>query len=418
MKFDSKLTELANQAEEMCAAQFKRLDEVAQHNSEKVLRAFINNRVSEHHLKGSNGYGYDDSGRDTLDKVFAESLGAESALVRHNFVNGTHAITVALFGVLRTGDKLVSVTGKPYDTLHNVINGDYGGSLKEYGIEYSQVELLNDYDLPVDFSAIRRECRDCKAVFIQRSRGYSLRKPLTVDEIGEIVKTVREVNERAVVIVDNCYGEFCEKLEPVRNLAHGADLIIGSLIKNPGGGFAETGGYIAGRSDLVELCANRLTVPGIGSEAGCSLNQNRAMYLGLFRAPETVANALKVSAFALALMKLSGYECFPDFDEYRTDIIAAINLKSESGVRAFCEGIQAGSPIDSFVVPEPWDMPGYQNQVIMAAGAFTSGASIELSADAPIREPHTVFLQGGLTYHTGKFGVMCAVQNLAQALKN
>jgi len=334
-------------------------------------------------------------------------LGAESALVRHNFINGTHAITVALFGVLRTGDKLVSVTGKPYDTLHGVINGDRGGSLKEYGIKYSQVELLEN-SAP-DFEAIQHECKECKAVFIQRSRGYSLRKPLTVHEIGEIITAVRGVNPSAVVIVDNCYGEFCEKTEPV---SVGADLIVGSLIKNPGGGIAETGGYIAGRADLVELCACRLTAPGIGSEAGCSLNQNRAMYLGLFRAPETVASALKVSAFALCLMELLGYECSPHFDDCRTDIIAAINLGGEREVCAFCEGIQAGSPVDSFTTPEPWDMPGYQHKVIMAAGAFTAGASIELSADAPIREPYTVFLQGGLTFPSGRYGVLCATDRL------
>ncbi|MCL2070765.1 MAG: methionine gamma-lyase family protein [Oscillospiraceae bacterium] len=410
MKFNDKLIKKANQAEEMCSAVFKRFDEIARHNGEKVLSAFINNRVSEHHLRGSNGYGYSDEGRDTLDKVFAESLGAKSALVRHNFINGTHAITVALFGVLRAGDRLVSVTGKPYDTLHGVISGDTGGSLKEYSIEYSQVELLPDFE--PDFPAIRRECADSrvKAVFVQRSRGYSLRKPLTVRQIGEIVTTVKGVNPSAIVMVDNCYGEFCEKTEPV---SVGADLIVGSLIKNPGGGIAETGGYIAGNDDLVELCACRLTVPGIGSEAGCSLNQNRAMYLGLFRAPETVAAALKTSAFALALMSLLGYECFPRFDdECRTDIIAAINLKCESRLRAFCEGIQAGSPIDSFAAPEPWDMPGYNNKVIMAAGAFTSGASIELSADAPIREPYTVFLQGGMTFASGRIGVLSAVERL------
>ncbi|MCL1789369.1 MAG: methionine gamma-lyase family protein [Oscillospiraceae bacterium] len=407
MNFDANLIEKAAQAEKMCDTVFKRFDEISRYNGEKVLRSFIKNGVSERHLCGSNGYGYCDAGRATLDKVFADSTGAESALVRHNFINGTHALTIALFGVLRPNDRLVSVTGKPYDTLHSVIKGDSGGSLKEYGIEYSQIELLPT-SLP-NLSAIHSECENCRAIFIQRSRGYSLRKPLTINEIGHIVKAVKKINPSAIIIVDNCYGEFCEKTEPI---ASGADLIVGSLIKNPGGGIAETGGYIAGRSDLVKLCANRLTVPGIGSEAGCSLNQNRAMYLGLFYAPEIVANALKTSAFALALMTLLGYECSPDFDEYRTDIIAAINLKNEPLLRAFCEGIQAGSPVDSFAVPEPWDMPGYQNKVIMAAGAFTSGASIELSADAPIREPYTVFLQGGLTFPTGRYGVLCAAQKL------
>lgn len=408
--FNSHITELAAKAEEMCAGAFHKFAQTARYNGEKVLQAFINNRISEHHLKGSNGYGYGDEGRDALDKVFAEAFGAESALVRHNFINGTHAITVALFGVLRTGDKLVSVTGKPYDTLQTVISGDYGGSLKEYGIEYSQIEFCEaDSETIPDFAAIKQECKNCKAVFIQRSRGYSLRKPLTVQNIGDIVTAVKAVNPSAIVIVDNCYGEFCEKTEPV---SVGADLIIGSLIKNPGGGIAETGGYIAGRRDLVELCANRLTVPGIGSEAGCSLNQNRGMFTGLFRAPETVANALKTSAFASALMTLLGYECIPKHDEYRTDIITAITMRSERELCLFCEGIQQASPIDSFVTPEPWDMPGYQHKVIMAAGAFTAGSSIELSADAPLREPYTAFLQGGLTFDTGRYSVLHAAAKL------
>jgi cystathionine beta-lyase family protein involved in aluminum resistance len=395
MEFSTRLLESAAQAEEMCREVFGRFDLIARHNGEKVLRAFRNNRVSEHHLRGSNGYGYGDEGRDTLDRVFAESLNAESALVRHNFINGTHAITTALFGVLRTGDKLVSVTGTPYDTLHGVISGDSGGSLKEYGIDYAELTP--------------EQATDCKAVFIQRSRGYSLRPALTVAEIGEIITRVRALNPNVIVIVDNCYGEFCECEEPT---SVGADLIVGSLIKNPGGGIAETGGYIAGRTDLVELCACRLTAPGIGGEAGCTLNQNRGMYLGLFFAPEVVANALKTSAFALCLMELLGYECSPHYNDYRTDIIAAISLGSPEKVIAFCEGIQAGSPIDSFVTPAPWGMPGYQHEVIMAAGTFTAGASIELSADAPIREPYTVFLQGGLTFHSGRLGVLSAAQKL------
>ena len=410
MIVDAVLREKAAQAEAMCADVFERFDKVARLNGERVLRAFANNRVSEHHLRGSNGYGYGDEGRDTLDKVFAEALGAESALVRHNFINGTHAIATALFGVLRTGDRLVSVSGKPYDTLHGVINGDSGGSLKEYGVEYAEVELLAG-SIP-DFDAIKKAVVGCKAVFIQRSRGYSLRRPLTVSVIGEIVYAVREVNNSAVVIVDNCYGEFCEPSEPVSAALGGADLIVGSLIKNPGGGIAETGGYIAGRADLVELCAQRLTAPGIGSEAGCSLNQNRGMYLGLFYAPDVVANALKTSAFAAALLELLGYECSPKYSDYRTDIIAAINLGSAEKLCAFCRGVQAGSPVDSQVVPEPWEMPGYSHKVIMAAGAFTSGASIELSADGPLREPYTAFLQGGLTFTSGRMGVLSAVQAL------
>jgi cystathionine beta-lyase family protein involved in aluminum resistance len=411
MNFNQSLLEKAAEAEKMCFGTFQKFEETARLRGEGVLRAFINNRVSEHHLRGSNGYGYGDDGRDTLDRVFAESLGAQSALVRHNFINGTHAITVALFGVLRTGDKLISVTGKPYDTLCGVINGDTGGSLREYGIEFEQIDLLPD-SAP-DFAAIGEACAGTSklTVFVQRSRGYSLRKALSVGEIGRIIDKVREHNPNAVVIVDNCYGEFTEEFEPT---SVGADLIVGSLIKNPGGGIAETGGYIAGRADLVEQCACRLTAPGIGSEAGCSLNQNRPMYLGLFYAPEITANALKTSAFASALFSLLGYECSPLYSGPRSDIITAVNLKSAEGVCAFCEGIQAGSPIDSFITPEPWDMPGYQHKVIMAAGAFTSGASIELSADAPIREPFTVFLQGGLTFASGRIGVLSAAQRLLE----
>ncbi|MCL1881368.1 MAG: methionine gamma-lyase family protein [Oscillospiraceae bacterium] len=414
--FEPLLLEKAKQAEEMCKEAFEHFEAVATHNGEKVLKAFVNNRVSEHHLRGSNGYGYGDDGRDTLDRIFAECFEAESALVRHNFINGTHAITVALFGVLRSGDRIISVTGKPYDTLHGVISGDSNGSLKEYGIEYSQVDLLTDYT--PDFAAIKQTLLthdDCKAVFIQRSRGYSLRKPLTVGEISEIVKVVREIKPETVIIVDNCYGEFCERIEPT-SPSIGADLIVGSLIKNPGGGIAETGGYIAGKSTLVEQCACRLNAPGIGSEAGCSLNQNRFMYLGFFYAPEITANALKTSAFASALFGLLGYECSPAFGEKafieRTDLILALNLGGEQEICAFCEGIQAGSPVDSFITPEPWEMPGYQHKVIMAAGAFTSGASIELSADAPIREPFTVFLQGGLTFPSGRLGILSAANRL------
>ncbi|MCL2634881.1 MAG: methionine gamma-lyase family protein [Oscillospiraceae bacterium] len=442
-KFDDYLTEKAAVAEEMCSEAFNRFDKIARHNSEKVLHAFIKNRVSERHLQGTTGYGYGDDGRDTLDKVYADVFGAESALVRHNFINGTHAIATALFGVLRTGDTLMSVTGKPYDTLHGVINGDTGGSLKEYGIHYKEIALLpsgkpdlesirrvvgaDDSVRPSD--GVRNELLTLvrpKAYFIQRSRGYSLRPSITVSEIGEIIKIIRSGNPDAIIIVDNCYGEFCECTEPVlaclpaagsATEKSGADLIIGSLIKNPGGGIAETGGYIAGKADLVELSAQRLTAPGIGSEAGCSLDRNRSMYMGLFRAPETVANALKTSAFALALFELMGYECFPNYNDYRTDIIAAIKLGGEAELRAFCEGIQAGSPVDSYAVPEPWEMPGYAHKVIMAAGAFVSGASIELSADAPLREPYAVWLQGGLTFPSGRIGVMTAAQKLLNLKK-
>ena len=410
-KIDEKIKSLAEKSEEKCKEAFKRIDEVSAYNENKVLKAFADNRISASHLIGTTGYGYDDMGRDTLDKVFAQSFGAEDALVRHSFVSGTHALTVALFGVLRTGDTLVAVTGAPYDTLEEVIGirGEGNGSLKDYGINYRQVDLLPD-GYP-DIETIKKEVVGAKVAHIQRSRGYSFRPSLTVDEIGKIVKEIKKVSPDTIVFVDNCYGEFVEKKEPTEV---GADLIVGSLIKNPGGGIAETGGYIAGRKDLIEQCAYRLTSPGIGREAGCSLNQNRSLYMGFFYAPSVVANAVKVSIFASALLSELGFDVYPRFDEYRTDIIAAISLGNAEKMIAFCQGIQKGSPIDAYVSPEPWAMPGYDSEVIMAAGAFTMGSSIELSADGPLREPYAVWLQGGLTYNTGRTGVLLAVQSMLE----
>lgn len=402
---DPPLLKTALEAERLCADKFYEIDGIIRHNGEKVLNAFIKKKVGAMHLGGTTGYGYDDVGRDKLDEVFAAVLGAENALVRHNFVNGTHAISTALFGILRPGDVIASITGEPYDTLAGVFFGESGGSLKEFGIKYKQYNLLPDGK--VDINAVMQNINACKAVYIQRSRGYSLRPSLTVDTIGKIIKAIRGVNPRIIVMVDNCYGELCETLEPTDV---GADLIMGSLIKNLGGGIAETGGYIAGRTDLINLCANRLTTVGIGKEAGCSLNQNRGMYMGLFHAPEAVGNALKTSVFATALMELLGYKTFPNYTEKRTDIIAAFLLGGKEKLISFCKGIQAGSPVDSFVSPEPWAMPGYDSEVIMAAGTFTMGASVELSADAPLREPYAVFLQGGLTYTSGRLGVLNAIQ--------
>ncbi len=405
--FDKELENLAKQAEENCTESFARIDHTARCNSEKVLKAFIDNRVGEMHLKGTTGYGYGDDGRDKLDAVFAQILGAEDALVRHNFVNGTHAISTALFGVLRPGDLMLSLTGRPYDTLNDVIFGEYGGSLTEFGVKYDQIDLLPDGR--VNFGKINELARSCKVAYIQRSRGYSLRPSITVSEISEMVDSVKSVNPEAIIIVDNCYGELVERVEPCDV---GADLIVGSLIKNLGGGIAETGGYIAGKKELIELCAYRLTTVGTGKEVGCSLNMNRSMFMGLFHAPETVKNAVKTATFASALFRQLGFTAYPNHNEYRTDIITAIKLGSKENLIAFCEGIQSGSPIDSFVTPEPWDMPGYDSQVIMAAGAFTMGASIELSADAPLREPYAVWLQGGLTYDTGRTGIMLAAQRM------
>ncbi len=404
---DKELENIALEAEEDASEAFDRIDHTARCNSEKVLKAFIDNRVGDMHLKGTTGYGYSDDGRDKLDAVFAQVLGAEDALVRHNFVNGTHAISTALFGVLRPGDLMLSLTGTPYDTLNEVIFGKRGGSLTEFGVKYDQIDLLPDGR--VNFGKISDLARGCKVAYIQRSRGYSLRPSISVSEISEMIDAVKGVNPDAIIIVDNCYGELVERVEPCDV---GADLIVGSLIKNLGGGIAPTGGYIAGRKDLVELCSYRLTTVGTGKEVGCTLDMNRSLFLGLFYAPEVVKNAVKTATFASAFFRKLGFEAFPHYNEYRTDIITAVKLGSRKALIAFCEGIQAGSPVDSFVTPEPWDMPGYDSQVIMAAGAFTMGASIELSADAPLREPFAVWLQGGLTYDTGRMGIILAAQRL------
>ncbi len=408
--FSPKLTELAQQAEENCQEAFRRIEATAEFNGAKVLKAFSDNRVSEPCFYGSTGYGYGDMGREVIDKVFAQVLGTEDALVRFNFVSGTHALSVALFGVLRTGDKMVSITGKPYDTLEEVIgiSGDKGnGSLKDYGVEYGQVDLNEDGTPKLD--EITEAVKDAKIAYIQRSRGYSLRGAFTVADIEKMVKAARKGNPDVIIMVDNCYGEFVEEREPS---AVGADIMIGSLIKNAGGGIARTGGYIAGRADLVELCSYRLTCVGMGKEVGCTLGMNREILLGLFFAPDVVASAIKTSAFASELFTMLGYECSPRKDDPRGDIITAVKLGDEEHLTAFCRGIQKGAPVDSFVTPEAWDMPGYSNQVIMAAGAFTNGASIELSADAPIREPFAVWMQGGITYTSGKLGVMLAAQEM------
>ena len=408
--FDDRLMELAQQAEENCREAFARIDSVAEYCGAKVLKAFADNRVSEPCFYGSTGYGYGDIGREVIDKVFAQVLGTEDALVRFNFVSGTHALSTALFGVLRTGDKMVSVTGKPYDTLEEVIGlaGDKGnGSLMDYGVEYGQVDLLPD-GTP-DYENIIAAVKGAKVAYIQRSRGYSLRPAFTVADIEKMVQAIKKGAPDAIVMVDNCYGEFVETREPSEV---GADIIIGSLIKNAGGGIARTGGYIAGRADLVELCSYRLTCVGMGKEVGCTLGMNREMLLGLFMAPDVVAAALKTSAFASELFTMLGFECSPRKDAPRGDIITAIKLGNEEKLCAFCRGIQSGAPVDAFVTPEPWDMPGYTDKVIMAAGAFTMGASIELSADAPLREPYAVWMQGGITYTSGKLGVMLAAREI------
>ncbi len=408
-EFDERILKLAEKAEAECSEEFALAEKIARKNSEKVLYAFINNKVSSACLVGTTGYGYDDVGRDTLDKVYAEVMGAEDALVRHSFVSGTHALTVALFGVLRTGDKLVSLTGKPYDTLEEVIGirGNGNGSLKDFGVEYDQIDFLPDGK--PNLADIFMKVKDAKVAYIQRSRGYALRPTLTVEDIAEIVKSVKNANPNAIIMVDNCYGEFVEEAEP---LSVGADLIIGSLIKNPGAGIAETGGYIAGKKKLVELCSYRMTCVGMGKEVGCTLNQNKLMYQGLLLAPEVVRSAVKTAIFTGKIMTMLGFECLPAQGAKRGDIITTVLMKNSENLVAFCQGIQKGSPIDSYVTPEPWDMPGYDSQVIMAAGAFNMGASIELSADAPLREPFAAYVQGGLTFPVARLGVLTAIQEM------
>lgn len=407
---DPRLAALAEKAEQAAEKRFGEINKTAEYNGAKVLKAFIDNKVSESCLKGTTGYGYGDIGRETLDAVYAQAFGGEDAVVRHNFVNGTHTLSTALFGVLRPNDTMLSLTGSPYDTMEEVIGirGEAGrGSLKDFGVKYEQVDLLDD-GTP-DFAAIAERAKGKKVGYIQRSRGYSLRPSFTIDVIEQIIKAARSAEPNIIIMVDNCYGEFVEKREP---LAVGADLIMGSLIKNPGGGIASTGGYICGRKDLVELCADRLACVGVGKEVGCTLNQSREMLLGFFMSPEITANALKTGVFACALFEQLGFKTFPAADDHRTDIISSICLENEERLTAFCQGIQKGSPVDAYCTPEAWDMPGYDSKVIMAAGAFTMGASIELSADAPIREPFAAWLQGGLTYPTGKLGVLTAAQEL------
>lgn len=410
LQLSEKVLALAAEAQSGLTEQFARIDAIAEENTRKVLAAFQNHRVAESYFAGTTGYGYDDQGRDELDKIYAEIFGTEEALVRIQFVNGTHAITCALFGAVMPGDTLVYAVGAPYDTLQSVIGttGDARGTLLDYGIKYKEVGLK---DNAPDKEALAEAVRDpsVKAVVIQRSKGYSTRATLSVAEIGELAKLIKDNNPNAAVLVDNCYGEFVETLEPTQV---GADLVVGSLIKNPGGGLAPTGGYIAGRADLVQAAAQRLTVPGIGGECGCTMGNNRALYQGLFMAPHVVAQAVKTAVFAANLMELLGYETEPKSDQVRHDIIQMISLNTPEAVCKFCRGIQSGSPVDSYVTPEPWAMPGYDDQVIMAAGAFIQGASIELSADAPMRPPYTVYLQGGLTYESGKTGILLAAEEL------
>ena len=402
--------DLAAKCEIRLAPRFAEIDEVSMKCTERVMEAFQEFKVSDSCFAGTTGYGYDDLGRETLDKVWARVFGAESALVRIGFVNGTHAIASAIFAALKPGDTLMSTMGAPYDTLRTAIgiSGDAFGSLRFYGVGYHQVNTL---DGAPDMASIRRAAEGLQpaAALIQRSRGYDARRALTVDEIGEIVRTIKSVSPDTACIVDNCYGEFTDVIEPTMV---GADLIAGSLIKNPGGGLAPAGGYIAGREDLVSNAANRLTVPGIGGECGSTLGNNRALFQGLFMAPHTTAQALKTAALCAAMLEELGFKTEPGAMEKRSDIIQTITLETPENLKRFCKGIQSGSPVDSYVTPEPWAMPGYEDEVIMAAGAFIQGSSIELSCDGPMREPYFAFLQGGLTYESGKLGIMNAIAEM------
>ncbi|MCL2580669.1 MAG: methionine gamma-lyase family protein [Oscillospiraceae bacterium] len=409
-KISERVQTLAGQVEAQCAEAFARVNEVAEYNSLKVLSAFQEEWVSEGHLVGTTGYGYSDRGRDKLDAVFARAFGAEDCIVRHSIVSGTAAISTALFGVLRPGDTVVCLAGKPHDTLHQTfgIGGKPGiGSLTEFGVIRKELDLLPDGK--VDLAAIPGAVEGVKVAYIQRSRGYSLRPSLMIDEIAEIIKIIRKANPKAIVVVDNCYGEFVETREPTDV---GADLMAGSLIKNPGGGIAPTGGYIAGKEKFVEMCAHRLTAPGLGRDVGCAMEHNKDMYLGFFYAPGVVASAVKTAIFAAGLYEAMGCEVTPKMNELRTDIIQAVVLGSAERLVSFCQGIQKGGPVDCFVTPEAWDMPGYDSQIVMAAGTFHMGASIELSADGPIRPPFAAWMQGGLNYPTGKLGAMLAAEQL------
>ena len=407
-----KTLKLVSEAEESIKEQFKHIENICEINQLRVMKAFADNRVSDSHFVATTGYGYDDLGRDTLDRVYADIMGAEDALVRHNFISGTHTISTALFAVLRPNDILVSITGKPYDTLEEVIGiqGEAGnGSLKDFGVKYVQIDLKHDGTPDLEQIKFTLTHMNVKAVTIQRSKGYGWRPTYSAKDIGALIEFVKEISPETICIVDNCYGEFVETEEPT---AYGADLIAGSLIKNPGGGLAPTGGYIAGKQKYVELCAYRLTSVGIGKEAGASLGFNRQMYQGLFMAPHVVSQALKAAVLCSAVFEKLGFEVDPKPNEIRHDIIQSIKFGDPDKVTAFCQAIQKGAPVDSFVTPEPWDMPGYSSQVIMAAGAFVQGASIELSADAPIKPPYIAYMQGGLTYESAKLGIMVAADKM------
>lgn len=407
-----KVLKFARETEAALKERFEEIDGVAEYNQLKVIKAMQEARVSDIHFAGTTGYGYNDLGRDTLEEVYARAFHGEDALVRPQLISGTHALTVALSGNLRPGDEILSPVGKPYDTLEEVIGiRDSVGSLKEFGITYSQVDLLPDGSF--DFEGIRKAINErTKLVEIQRSKGYATRPTLSVARIGELISFIKSIKPDVICMVDNCYGEFTELREP-SNV--GADMIVGSLIKNPGGGLAPTGGYVCGRADLIDRCARRLSAPGLGREVGANLGLLTQLYQGFFLSPTVTAAAVKGAVFAAACYEKLGFRVVPAADETRHDIIQAVELGSREGMVAFCKGIQAAAPVDSYVTPEPWAMPGYDSEVIMAAGAFVQGSSIELSADGPIRPPYAVYFQGGLTWYHAKLGILMSLQKMLEA---
>ncbi len=408
----NRVVRFAASVEEALKERFAQIDARAEYNQLKVLKAMQQNRVSDIHFAATTGYGYNDLGRDTLEQVYASCFHTEAALVRPQLMSGTHALHIALSGNLRPGDELLSPVGKPYDTLEEVIGiRESTGSLKEYGVSYRQADLLPDGSF--DYEAVRKAINEkTKLVTIQRSRGYATRPTFSVGQIGELIAFIKGIKPEVICMVDNCYGEFVETAEPTDV---GADMIVGSLIKNPGGGLAPIGGYIAGRKDCIDRAAYRLSAPGLGREVGASLGLNQSLYQGFFLAPTVVAGALKGAVFAANVYEKLGFSVHPNGSEERHDIIQAVTFGSPEGVIAFCQGIQAAAPVDSYVKPEPWDMPGYDSPVIMAAGAFVQGSSIELSADAPIRPPYSVFFQGGLTWYHAKLGILKSLQYLCDA---
>lgn len=402
---------LANEVEEEIKPIFNEINKTCEENSLKVLQAFRKNNISDMHFNSTTGYGYGDIGRDTIEKVFAQVLGAEDSLVRSQFISGTHALTVALFAFLRPGNTMLSICGKPYDTLDSVIGiEENASSLKSFGIKYEQIDLI---DNEFDIEAISKRVKEgnIKLIEIQRSRGYSLRNSITMDKLEKVIKIIKDIDSNIIIMIDNCYCEFVGTKEP---LQIGADIIVGSLIKNLGGGIAPNGAYIAGRKDLVELAGERLTSPGQGKEVGPSLGMNKSILQGLFFAPSVVASSLKTAVFSSRMLEKLGYNPSPKYNEKRADIVQTIAFGNKEDLIKYCQGIQMGSPVDSNSIPEPWDMPGYGDQVIMAAGAFTQGSSIELSCDAPIRPPYVAFMQGGLTYEYGKLGVLKAISNMKE----